>query len=39
MLLLAVAIPNVELLETWGYTAFGVLYGAHAVASYVVLSS
>jgi hypothetical protein len=39
MVLLAVAIPNVELLETWGYTAFGVLYGAHAVASYFVLSS
>jgi hypothetical protein len=39
MLLLAIAISNVELLETWGYTAFGILYVVHAVASYVVLSS
>jgi hypothetical protein len=39
MILLAIIIPNFELLETWGYTAFGVLYAAHAVASYVALSS
>lgn len=39
MVLLAIVIPNVELLETWGYTAFGALYFVHAVASYVALSS
>jgi hypothetical protein len=35
---LGVAIPNVELLHTWGYTAFGASYLAYAAASYLVLT-
>lgn len=38
MLLLAVAMPNVAVLETWGYAAFGVVYAIHAVGSYLHLS-
>lgn len=38
MLLLAVVMPNVEMLETWGYTVFGITYAVHALGSYLVLS-
>jgi hypothetical protein len=37
MLVLAVLMPNVGLLQTWGYMTFGLLYGLHALASYLVL--
>lgn len=38
MLSLAVLIPTVELLHTWGYAMFGIVYAAHAVGSYFVLN-
>jgi len=37
MLLVAVLLPNVEFLHTWGYAAFGIVYVVHAVASYLAL--
>jgi len=39
MVLLALVIPSVDLLETWGYAVFGILYFVHAVVSYVALLS
>lgn len=39
MLLLAVVMPNVGVLETWGYAVFGVAYATHAVGSYLALSN
>jgi len=38
MLLLAGVIPHVGVLRTWGYAAFGIAFGVHAVGSYVVLA-
>jgi hypothetical protein len=38
MLTLAAAIPAVPLLRQWGYAAFGIAFGLHAVASYYVLA-
>jgi hypothetical protein len=38
MLALAAAMPHVGALRTWGYAAFGVAFGVHAVVSYAVLS-
>jgi len=38
MLALAAVMPNVAVLETWGYVAFGGLYLLHAVGSYLALS-
>lgn len=38
MLLLAPLLPNVGVLETWGYSVFGVLFAIHAGASYLALS-
>jgi hypothetical protein len=38
MLVLAVLFPNVEILQTWGYLVFGVLYAVHGVGSYVLLA-
>ena len=38
MLLIAPLLPNVGVLETWGYSVFGVLFAIHAGASYLVLS-
>ena len=37
MFLLAVAIPVVPTLRTWGYATFGGLYMAHSVAAYLLL--
>lgn len=37
MLVLAVLMPTVELLETWGYLTFGVAYVGHATVSYLTL--
>lgn len=37
MVALGIAIPNVELLHTWGYAAFGIAYLAYALAAYLVL--
>lgn len=37
MLLLAVLLPTVELLHTWGYATFGIVYAVHAVGSYLAL--
>jgi hypothetical protein len=37
MLVLAALLPNVPVLQTWGYAAFGIVYGIHAVASYIAL--
>lgn len=34
---LGIAIPNVELLHTWGYAAFGASYLVYALGAYVVL--
>lgn len=39
LLALGVAIPNVELLHTWGYAAFGGTYLVYAVGSYAVLTA
>lgn len=38
ILVLAVLMPNVEVLRTWGYVVFGALYAVHGVGSYVLLS-
>jgi hypothetical protein len=38
MLVLAVLMPNIEVLQTWGYAAYGLLYAVHAVGSYVYLA-
>jgi len=38
MVALGVAIPNVEVLHTWGFAAFGASYGVYAAASYLVLT-
>ena len=38
MLVLAAAMPNVAVLETWGYATFGGLYLLHSVVSYLALS-
>lgn len=38
MVALGVAVPNVEALHTWGFTAFGVTYVAYALGAYAVLS-
>jgi hypothetical protein len=38
MLALAAVLPHVEVLRTWGYATFGVVFGVHAVVSYAVLS-
>lgn len=38
MLLYAAVMPNVQLLQEWGYVVYGVLYAAHGIASYVILS-
>ena len=38
MLVLAGVIPHVGVLRTWGYAAFGIAFGVHAVGSYVVLA-
>lgn len=38
MLPLGVAIPNVEVLHTWGFSAFGVVYALYAVLAYVTLT-
>jgi len=38
MLVLAVLIPNIEILQTWGYATYGLLYAVHAVGSYVYLA-
>jgi len=38
MVPLAVAIPRVELLRTWGYAVFGVTFFVHALGAYLVLS-
>jgi hypothetical protein len=37
MLVLAVLLVQVEFLHTWGYAAFGIVYGVHAAASYLAL--
>jgi len=37
MLVLAVLLPNVEFLNTWGYGVFGILYVVHALVSYLAL--
>ncbi len=37
MFALAALIPYVELLQTWGYAAFGIVFGLHAVGSYLAL--
>lgn len=37
MLVLAVLMPSVEFLITWGYATFGTVYAVHAVASYLAL--
>lgn len=38
ILVLAVLMPNVAFLRTWGYVAFGALYAVHGVGSYALLS-
>lgn len=38
MVILGVAIPNVELLHTWGYAAFGASYVTYALLAYAVLT-
>ncbi len=38
LLLVGVAIPNVAVLHTWGYAAFGASYGVYAAGSYWVLT-
>jgi hypothetical protein len=38
MLGLAVLMPNVAVLETWGYATFGIVFATHAVVSYLILS-
>lgn len=38
MLALAVLMPNVAVLRTWGYVVFGALYAVHGVGSYVLLA-
>jgi uncharacterized protein YhhL (DUF1145 family) len=38
MLVLAGVIPHVAVLRTWGYAVFGIAFGVHAVASYIVLA-
>lgn len=35
---LGIAIPNVDVLHTWGYALFGASYVAYAAASYLVLT-
>lgn len=37
MLVLAVLLVQVEFLHTWGYALFGIIYGGHALGSYLVL--
>jgi hypothetical protein len=37
MLVLAVLLVQVEFLHTWGYAAFGIAYGTHALGSYLAL--
>lgn len=37
MFVLAALIPYVDVLQTWGYAAFGIVFGFHAVASYLAL--
>jgi hypothetical protein len=37
MLVLAVLLVQVEFLHTWGYAAFGIVYGGHALGSYLAL--
>lgn len=36
---LGIAIPNVDVLHTWGYAAFGASYALYAAASYRVLTT
>ena len=38
MVVLGVAIPNVEALHAWGFTAFGASYVVYAAAAYLVLT-
>ncbi|SEW03921.1 hypothetical protein [Halobacterium jilantaiense] len=38
LVVLGVAIPNVDVLHTWGYAAFGASYVVYAAASYLVLT-
>ncbi|MDH5021489.1 hypothetical protein [Halobacterium rubrum] len=38
LLVVGVAIPNVDVLHTWGYAAFGASYVVYAAASYWVLT-
>lgn len=38
LVVVGVAIPNVEVLHTWGYAAFGASYVVYAAASYLVLT-
>ncbi|MFC7058162.1 hypothetical protein [Halovenus salina] len=37
MLVLAAVMPNVDVLETWGYAAFGIAYAIHALVAYLAL--
>jgi hypothetical protein len=37
MLVLAALLPNVEVLHTWGYATFGIVFAVHAAASYLAL--
>lgn len=38
LVVVGVAIPNLDALHTWGYTAFGASYAVYAAASYLVLT-
>jgi hypothetical protein len=38
MLVLAGVIPQVGVLQTWGYAVFGIAFGIHAIISYIVLT-
>lgn len=38
LVVFGIAIPNVEVLHTWGYAAFGASYVVYAAASYLVLT-
>lgn len=38
MLGLALAIPRIPVLQRWGYAAFGIAFGLHAVGSYLALA-
>ena len=38
MLIYGAVMPNVEVLQEWGYVIFGILFAGHGIASYVFLS-